>query len=87
MRRRQSVTATFNAAAPVTYTLTVAKAGTGTRNRHLLPRRHQLRRRLLRALQLSGTVVTLDPTAAAAGSTFSGWSGASAPEPAPARSP
>ena len=32
--------------------LTVAKAGTGSRHRHLLSRRHQLRRRLLRALQL-----------------------------------
>ena len=49
MSAAQAVTATFNLNP---YTLTVAKAGTGTRNRHLLPRRHQLRRRLLRALQL-----------------------------------
>jgi len=71
MNANQSVTATFNSSAPVTYSLTVAKAGTGSGT--------------VSGTGIScdpdctetyaqGTQVTLT-AAAASGSTFAGWSG------------
>ena len=48
--------------------------GLGQRHRHLLPRRHQLRRRLLRALQPRDRRALT--ATAASGSSFGGWSGA-----------
>ena len=82
MSAAQAVTATFTLSP---YTLTVTKTGTGTRHRHLLSRRHQLRHRLLRALQPRNRRhphrrrrPPARPSPGGAGL---------APEPAPARSP
>ena len=73
MNGAQSVTATFNAN-PVSYTLTVAKAGTGTGTVTSSPAGISCGADCSESY-LSGTVVTLT-AAAASGSTFSGWSGA-----------
>ena len=71
MDAAKSVTATFTL---VTYTLTVAKAGTGSGTVTSSPAGINCGADCSEPYN-SGTVVTLTPTAAA-GSTFAGWSGA-----------
>jgi len=66
-----------------TYALTVTKAGSG--HRHLVSRRHQLRRRLQRELQLRPPPSPSRPSPPPAPRSQAG--AAPAPAPAPARSP
>jgi uncharacterized protein (DUF2141 family) len=73
MSAAKSVTATFNLN-PVTYALTVAKAGTGTGTVTSAPAGISCGADCTEPYS-SGTVVTLTQ-AATAGSTFAGWSGA-----------
>src|SRR5262245_31559044 len=73
MDAAKSVTATF-AAAPVTYSLTVTKAGTGSGTVTSSPAGISCGTTCSGSYN-SGTAVTLT-AAAASGSTFSGWSGA-----------